>query len=280
MSATNSIPSSSTLPSPPFINIPNIPNFRDLGGHPLPTSSHTPTTIKPGLIYRCAEPSGVTQEGIAKLKELGVTHVYDLRSDNEIERSIAAGRGGVVEWDGCKRVFVPVFPDKDYDPEALAVRFKDYSTLGTEGFKRAYTSILKNAGPSYGPIFLHLANEPEKPLIVHCTAGKDRTGVFCALILQLCGVGDEHIAQEYSLTEIGLSKEWKEAVIEHLSEHPALKGNMEGAWNMISSKTENMLATLQIIRERFGGPEKYMTDICGLTKEQVEKIRSNLTYQT
>lgn len=47
---------------------------------------------------------------------------------------MAAGRGGVVEWDGCERVFVPVFPDKNYDPEALAVRFKDYSTLGTEVF--------------------------------------------------------------------------------------------------------------------------------------------------
>lgn len=66
------------------------------------------------------------------MNELGITHIYDLRSHNEIERSIAAGRGGVAEWDGCERVFVPVFPDQDYDPEALAVRFKNYSTLGTQ----------------------------------------------------------------------------------------------------------------------------------------------------
>lgn len=57
-------------------------------------------------------------------------------------------------------------------------------------------------------------------------------------------MADEHIAQEYSLTEIGLSKEWKESVIEHLSVHPALKGNMEGAWNMISSKYESFFSSL------------------------------------
>lgn len=65
------------------------------------------------------------------MKKLGITHIYDLRSNNEIERNMAAGRGGVVEWDGCQRVFVPVFKDKDYSPENLAVRYKHY-TSGVE----------------------------------------------------------------------------------------------------------------------------------------------------
>jgi hypothetical protein len=47
------------------------------------------------------------------MQRLGITHVYDLRSNNEIERAQAADRGGVVEWEGCERVFVPVFTDKD-----------------------------------------------------------------------------------------------------------------------------------------------------------------------
>jgi protein tyrosine/serine phosphatase len=105
-----------------------------------------------------------------------------------------------------------------------------------QGFTRAYFEILKNAPPSYRTILLHLANEPEKPLIVHCTAGKDRTGVICALVLSLCGVDDEVVAYEYALTEVGLPTNWKGAVIEHLMDNPALKGNMEGAWNMISAK--------------------------------------------
>ena len=73
-------------------------------------------------------------------------------------------------------------------------------------------------------------------MAIHCTAGKDRTGVICALILSLCGVDDEIVAQEYALTDLGLSTKWKTSVIEHLMANPALKGNKEGAWNMIGAK--------------------------------------------
>jgi len=117
-----------------------------------------------------------------------------------------------------------------------------------QGFTRAYSDILKRAPPSYRTILLHLANEPEKPLIVHCTAGKDRTGVLCALVLSLCGVDDKVVAQEYSLTDVGLSQQWKESVIEHLMDNPALKGDMEGAWNMISSKYVTLALPLKFIK--------------------------------
>jgi hypothetical protein len=121
---------SATLPSPPFITVAGIPNFRDLGGYPVASpSSHS---IRRKVIYRCGEPSQVTKDGISTMQRLGITHIYDLRSNSEIERGEAAGRGGIVEWEGCERIFVPVFEDKDYSPEALAVRFKDYSANGTE----------------------------------------------------------------------------------------------------------------------------------------------------
>lgn len=114
------------LPSPPFVEVAGIFNFRDIGGYPVSALSHH--SIKREVIYRCAEPSNVTKDGIATMAQLGITHVYDLRSNNEIERARAAGRGGVVEWDGCTRVFVPVFADKDYSPEKLAVRYTNYSS--------------------------------------------------------------------------------------------------------------------------------------------------------
>ena len=68
------------------------------------------------------------------MQRLGITHIYDLRSNNEIQRAEAAGRGGVVEWEGCERVFVPVFEDHDYSPEKLAVRYQNYAADGTEVF--------------------------------------------------------------------------------------------------------------------------------------------------
>jgi len=87
-------------------------------------------------------------------------------------------------------------------------------------------------------------------------------------------------------------------VIEHLMENESLKNNMEGALNMIGAKwviqlllllsvlllilirrAANMLSTLKVIREQFGGVEGYMIERCGLTKEEVEKIRSNLIVE-
>ncbi|KAH6705217.1 tyrosine/serine phosphatase-like protein [Leptodontidium sp. 2 PMI_412] len=264
-------------PSPPFITVSGIQNFRDIGGYPVSTSSNH--SVRNKVLYRCADPSKITEEGIVVAQELGITHVYDLRSNNEIERNKASGIGGVVEWEGCERVFAPVFEDTDYSPEALASRFKDYAAGGPEGFTRAYSEILAGAPKSFRVILLHLAYEPEKPLIVHCTAGKDRTGLICALVLSLCGVDDETIAHEYSLTEIGVTREWKDAVMAHLMQNPALTENLQGAKNMISAKAENMLATLEMIREKFGSAEDYAIDKCGLTKDEVGMIRKNLVVE-
>lgn len=191
-----------------------------------------------------------------------------------------------------------MFVDQAYDPEGLAVRFKDYTEDGTEGFTRAYISILEAAATtSYRTILLHLAHEPEEPLIVHCTAGKDRTGVICALVLSLCGVDDETVANEYQLTECGMPEVWKKMVIAHVSipdstllhrvesdelqlmANPALVGNYQGAVNMISARAENMLAVLRTIKEKYGSVESYMTNNCGLTKDEVEKIRANLVVE-
>ncbi|KAH6674919.1 tyrosine/serine phosphatase-like protein [Halenospora varia] len=277
MSVPDSLFPASGPTEAPFVEVAGIPNFRDLGGYPI--TSPTNHSIKREVIYRCAEPSRVTKDGIETMQRLGITHIYDLRSDQEIKRYEAAGRGGIVEWEGCERVFVPVFKNQDGSPEGLAVRYRNYATGGTEGFTKAYTDILRSAPPSYRTILLHLAYEPSKPLIVHCTAGKDRTGVICALVLSLCGVDDEVVAQEYSLTEVGLTTEWKEKVIQHLMKNPVLKDNQQGAWNLISAKKANMLATLQLIKDEFGGAEGYVTEKCGLTKEEVKMIRSNLIVE-
>ncbi|CZT06927.1 hypothetical protein WAI453_012828 [Rhynchosporium graminicola] len=270
---------SNTLQSP-FINVAGILNFRDLGGYPVPSPANH--SIRQNFLYRCAEPSLVTRDGIFEINALGITHIYDLRSNSELEKNRAVGRGDVIEWEGCKRIFAPVFKGEDYSPEALALRLKDYADGNPGGFANSYGYILRaGAQDSFRIILLHLANEPDKPLIVHCTAGKDRTGVLCALVLSLCGVEDEIVAHEYSLTEQGLTTEWKKSIIEHLSKNPALQAirNPKAASNLISAKAVYMLATLERIRLDFGGPEGYIIAKCGLTEEDIANIRKNLIVE-
>ncbi|CEG76904.1 hypothetical protein RMATCC62417_11732 [Rhizopus microsporus] len=99
-----------------------------------------------------------------------------------------------------------MFTKADYSPAAMASRWKGYFE-GPYGFPKVYSVILEKGAPYYRKIFLHLLQNhsihSNKSIIVHCTAGKDRTGIFCMLLLGLCGVDDEVIANEYGLSSLG-----------------------------------------------------------------------------
>ncbi|KAL2255637.1 hypothetical protein VTK26DRAFT_2972 [Humicola hyalothermophila] len=268
------------LPSPPFIHAPGLDNLRDAGGYAI--ASVPGKAVRRGILFRAADPTRLQDSGVAVLQRLGITHVYDLRSVVELARAGGDQAAAPRAWDGATRVFVPVFLDKDYSPEALALRFRNYSD-GPEGFVRAYSAILAAAAEPehpYAPfrtVLEHLASPttPPTPLLVHCTAGKDRTGVIVALVLALCGVDDETIAHEYNLTELGLAPR-KEEIIQHLVSGEALFGDRERAERMVGARKENMLGTLIMIREKYGSVERYVTDHLGVSPAKIEQIRRNL----
>lgn len=94
---------------------------------------------------------------------------------------------------------------------------------------------MEHAGPSFRAILLHLRDYPDRPCVIHCTAGKDRTGVIVALILSIAGADDATIAREYELTEQGLLP-MRPIIIEFLMKEPDLQDDREAALRMISSR--------------------------------------------
>lgn len=107
------------------------------------------------------------------------------------------------------------------------------------GFLEAYKNILLAASSNdkpYEKILAHLtSSDSPAPILLHCTAGKDRTGVLCALILSLCGVDNEAVVAEYHLTDTGLQSRHQE-LMDFLMRDPALANNRAGAARMISAK--------------------------------------------
>jgi len=211
----------------------------------------------------------------------GIKTIFDLRSAPEIKRDgpewadIAVDSQDVFAPYGIHRAWVPVFAEQDYGPDQVALRYKEYTRTGSEGFVKAYHDILLSAPSAYSAMFRHLAQEEPTPCLVNCTAGKDRTGVVVALLLQLVGVEEEAIAEEYALTDLGLA-ELKPVFVERLLRNPALGGDREGVGNMVSAKKENMAAALEMIEREFGGAERYMRERCELEDEHIERIRRNL----
>ena len=106
----------------PFLSIPGVLNFRDIGGYPI--ASQPGKEVRRGVVYRSAEPSQITNAGREKIQQLGITVAYDLRSEREVSRSHRDVP--LDEFMGVQRILAPVFRDGDYSPEAVALRFKTY----------------------------------------------------------------------------------------------------------------------------------------------------------
>lgn len=95
------------------------------------------------------------------------------------------------------------------------------------------------------------------------------------MLYLLCSVPTDVIAQEYALTDRGL-EHLKPLFIERLLKNPALEGSVEKVQNMISSKAENMAATLEMIQEVYGGAEAYVKEKLGLDEGAIQRLRRNL----
>ena len=100
-----------------------------------------------------------------------------------------------------------------------------------QGIVQAFTDILTHGAPAARIVMLHIASmNPDSPsaCYIHCTTGNNRSGVFIGVILSLLGVNPEKIAEEYSLSDIGL-RPTRAAAVERLMKSPVFAGAGEGS---------------------------------------------------
>lgn len=288
------------LPSQ-FVDIPGLANFRDIGGWPISDQNgKVVASVRKGIFYRGPDTASIEPAGEAKLRELGITTDFDLRSKGQIVKA-----GGFKEVEGITRISCPAFPDGQYSPDKAAARYVQYASDGTDvrrfysfnylsnksnpyilrtdqdqGIVQAFTDILTYGALAVRTMLLHVASmDPDHPssCFIHCTTGNNRSGVFIGIILQLLGVAPSLIAQEYSLSDIGL-RPTRHSVVERLMKSPVFAnaggGGRERAERMVGARPESMLAMLDMINEKWGGAEGYMKTACGLTDEDIEKFKS------
>ena len=194
------------------LDVPGCVNLRDLGGY----ATRGGEVLAAGRLFRSAAPPSAPEPAAGIIGTLGVRRVVDLRMDEEVEQAGAPAFPAGLEW-----IRLPLFdrvqphwPNPiDRTPPSTAARYFEMVEVGT---------------PAIARVVDLLGDVRSKPTLIHCVAGRDRTGIVVAAVLDLLGVPEETIAADYALSSVVDGPEGRTA-------HP-----------------DNILLLLALIRGRFG----------------------------
>jgi protein-tyrosine phosphatase len=228
-------------------------NVRHLGGYPTAAGAETTdVAIRSASLHR------LTDRGLEQLREREVLTIVDFRSDAERERD----RTPDASRYGIRVVHAPVF-QHDMSPAGFDGEFP--------GFAVVYAMFLEVGAAAYRALFETVA-EADGRVLFHCAAGKDRTGIAAALLLDLAGVDEATIIEDYTLTEQLLAP-LKEQWLPQMRE----RGFDEArAAALLAAPAEDMAATLRHLRERYGSAEEYARAI-GVSSDTISAVRARLT---
>lgn len=129
---------------------------------------------------------------------------------------------------------------------------------------------------AFRPIFLHLAQQHPTPIVFHCTAGKDRTGMVSMLLMCLAGCNVSTVAYEYALNDMDSNGAWGASVSQRLAVQPGLRNNVQSVTNVVRARAEYMAATVEVLRKDFGGVEQYLKDLVCLDATTIASVKANL----
>lgn len=226
-------------------------NLRDVGGYPAAGG-----VVRPGRLLRGDALHRLDDQARTTLAGLPVRTVVDLREDFEARLSPDA-----LDGTGIAVLRLPVFrvTGDSFGPSP-------------EDLKTVYEHMVDECGAVLAAAVGHVATAEAQPVLVHCSAGKDRTGVVVALVLALLGVADEVIAEDYHLTSAYLAVEFTHAV-QQLQASTGLGQRLNG--QALACPPELILATLERMRAWHGSVEGYLL-AHGLAAEQIAALRSSL----
>jgi protein-tyrosine phosphatase len=161
-----------------WIRLPGTTNLRDLGGYPTTDGG----TVRWRTLLRSDALHRLDDSGRAALAGLGLRTVIDLRTDEEVTASPSA-----LDGTGAHTCHVPLF-------DAAAI-----GRLPPE-LAAVYRYMIDDCGAAIAEAVGRLCASNALPGLIHCTAGKDRTGLVAAIVLEIIGVPDEIIAADYAMS--------------------------------------------------------------------------------
>ena len=248
-----------------------INNFRDFGGY----RTQNGTRLKRGVLYRSGDLSRATDADLEHITSLGIKTICDLRSEGERKRE--------PDRMPAAKPFtffnIPMRPIVDYHARSLgrlislmfgSERRMDYVAESYQAYREYATSYL----PQLKALFRRISNPDNLPVLIHCSAGKDRTGVVSSLIQLVLGVSAETAMDDYLKTNGNLSA-YTEDVFRRLSK----LGYFGVPWKrlyipLFDARTDFLNAAFEQVKEEFGAVDEWFRRGLGFSE------REQMAFQT
>ncbi|WP_043614263.1 tyrosine-protein phosphatase [Nonomuraea candida] len=255
-----------------WIDLEGAVNARDLGGLPTRDGGRT----RRGRIFRADNLQGLTPADVTLLvDELGLRHVVDLRSHAEVSLE---GPGPLTRVPAVRHHHLTLFAEggRHTDVEADTIdgeRVLPWAERGLDEELRVtgfYFGYLRERPDSVVAALRAMALD-DGAALVHCAAGKDRTGVLSALALEIAGVTREAIVEDYEATGERL-----ELILKRLRGSETYRGDLDSRpADDHMPRARYIEQFLGVLDDRFGGPMGWLS-ANGWTPADTAALRSRL----
>lgn len=243
-------------------------NFRDIGGYQTTNGRST----RWGRIYRSGDLSRLTAADTAYLEQMGLRLVCDLRTTAETIKY----QNRLPQHAALNYLHTPIYEREDAMSRLIATLILRRSQLEKVWLEGVYIKrFVEDGALAFGRALTLLADEHNYPAVVHCTAGKDRTGITIALLLSVLGVPEEVIIADYTLSNLY----FKEILsgVETDTERLAIFGiQTPDLFPFLTAQAQIMQQTLHHIHNAYGSVEQYLLEKAAVSPAVLQTLRHNL----
>lgn len=254
----------------PALALEGASNFRDFGGY----ATIDGFRVRRGVLFRSNKLSMLTEADHRRLDEAGIRTIFDLRLEDERTRDPTA-------WSHPELVIETYPPRKKRRLVDMAREYPATPEGAVQLMHEFYAKMPHSMTHMFSSIIRRLA-AGGAPCVIHCSAGKDRTGVAVATVLAALGVGREAIVTDYVVTR----EVWKpEADMARPTNAAGDTGNIvevrgryppEARAAMVDAAPSYIAAALDSAEERYGSIERYLAEALELEPEIFVALRKNL----
>ena len=242
-------------------------NFRDVGGYYTSDGQ----MVRWGKLYRAGSISRLAEADLAYLQRIGIRLVSDLRSLHEQEKypDRLPAVPGLVErplpmesvdrWERLRGAYTIFLRKRKIDDYLL------------DGYTRV---VLDGNARHVRDFFQQLADPALLPALIHCTAGKDRTGLLVALLLLILGVPEQAVLADYTMSNL-FYDQFRNGISAELKQVAPSVVNMVDLQDLLLVKAKTLQGALAHLSQKYGSLENYLQNHAGVSNETITQLRQN-----